>query len=362
MNRKSPTLAIVTHLASPYQVEFFDAISTALAGRLWVIYLYSSSPSRSWDLPLISHNHILLDTQPDGLAKAISLLSDCTLAIFNVYNHFSAQTLLRHRVRRNRPWCFWGERPGSSGMKTIGSLYRRLLLAPLHRSRVPIWGIGNFALERYRQEFGSHRKYVNLPYFSNLARFSALPRPIPSSGGDLSFLFSGSLIHRKGVDLIAMAFLKLAAKHPNVSLHFIGKGPLEGDLRRLLEPVLKRVTFHGFIGWNELPISYSIGRVLCVPSRYDGWGLVVPEGLASGLPVIASNQTGAAVDLLKPGENGWLCDAGSADSLFNAMANVVSLSRPQLDTASQNARLSIANHHLDDGVRRFMEAVDISTS
>ena len=52
--------------------------------------------------------------------------------------------------------------------------------------------------------------------------------------------------------------------------------------------------------------------VLCVPSRYDGWGLVVPEGLASGLPTIATGRTGAALDLITTGANGWVVEANQA--------------------------------------------------
>ncbi len=68
----------------------------------------------------------------------------------------------------------------------------------------------------------------------------------------------------------------------------------------------ERVEFAGFKDWNELPGEYASADVLCVPSRYDGWGLVVPEGLASGLPVIATDRMGAALEFVETGRNGWL--------------------------------------------------------
>jgi glycosyltransferase involved in cell wall biosynthesis len=65
-------------------------------------------------------------------------------------------------------------------------------------------------------------------------------------------------------------------------------------------------------------VSMHGADVLCVPSRYDGWGLVVPEGLASGLPVIATDRMGAALEFVENGRNGWLIPAGDG-SAVNAM-------------------------------------------
>ena len=45
-------------------------------------------------------------------------------------------------------------------------------------------------------------------------------------------------------------------------------------------PVADRVQFTGFRDWEDLPAEYGKADVLCVPSLHDGWGLVVPEGLA----------------------------------------------------------------------------------
>ena len=69
-------------------------------------------------------------------------------------------------------WCFWGERLGATRMALLGSFYRRLKLAPLRESRVAIWGIGQWAVEQYRAEFGEERTYLNVPYFSDLQRFA----------------------------------------------------------------------------------------------------------------------------------------------------------------------------------------------
>ena len=113
------------------------------------------------------------------------------------------------------------------------------------------------------------------------------------------------MTHRKGVDLLARAFKRLAAESPRVRLTIMGEGDLMPRVRHLLAGT-DRVEWLGFKDWDELPDVYSSAHALCVPSRHDGWALVVPEGLASALPTIATDRTGAALDLVRTGHNGWL--------------------------------------------------------
>ena len=113
-----------------------------------------------------------------------------------------AGRLLDVRARSGKPWCFWGERPGFRKPEWMGRLRRRYALAWLHRSRAPIWGIGRLAVQQYQKEFGSQRAYCNLPYISDLERFESAARLERRDRCERVFLYSGALIHRKGVDLL----------------------------------------------------------------------------------------------------------------------------------------------------------------
>jgi glycosyltransferase involved in cell wall biosynthesis len=212
---------------------------------------------------------------------------------------------------------------------------------------VPIWGIGKFAVDGYRREFGSRRPYFNLPYFSDLQRFSIRDR---EKRAERVFLFSGSVIARKGVDLLAKAFVRLANEFDHVRLRIVGDGELRHSLAQTLGPVNDKVEFVGFKEWNELPSEYARADVLCVPSRYDGWGLVVPEGLASGLPVIATDRMGAALEFLETGRNGWLIGAGDEEALVRAMREAA---LRRLDEMGQRARESVSGHSLQHGANLF---------
>jgi glycosyltransferase involved in cell wall biosynthesis len=288
---------------------------------------------------------------------AIVYSGEFDLVVFNYYTDPCATRLIHRRAASGKPWCFWGERPGFHKPEWLGWLRRRWKLAWLHTTQAPIWGIGQFAVERYQKEFGPRRTYCNLPYFSDLERFQAITRAHKKDDeSERVFFFSGSLIHRKGVDLLARAFIRLAGELSNVRLKFMGEGELRSALEQMLQPVSDRVEFLGFKDWPELPSCYATADVLCVASRYDGWGLVVPEGLAAGLPIIGSDRMGAAIEFIETGRNGWIVPAGDEDALFSALREAALLPPTRLAELSRRARESVSEHSLQHGAERFIRA------
>jgi glycosyltransferase involved in cell wall biosynthesis len=344
---------VVTHFPSPYQVELFNEIERQRPGELRVLYLNQRVAARRWSGVPATHDHEYLDRGNTSLAAAREAVSLARFVVFNYYIDSVSASLIRARAAAGGPWCFWGERPGYR-FPWLARVARLGRLAPLRSSRAPIWGIGRWAVNAYRAEFGTDRSYINLPYYSNLDRFRAVQ---PNYSEEITFLFSGSLIHRKGVDLLAAAFLSAAADNPRVRLKIMGEGPLQRRLHRTLASS-KRVHWIGFTDWDALAPVYESAQILCVPSRHDGWGLVVPEGLAAGLPTIATDHTGAALDLIKSRSNGWLVRAGDLDGLSRAMKQAAQLDRDEWASMSRRARASVANHSLPVGAARLLQGVD----
>ena len=352
-------IVVITTIPSPYQIEYFDSISSQT--KLRAVYLHTSCPTGSWKTVQPNHESLFLDRVNNSEARLCRWIDEADLVVFSHYRSSIVRRAMARRQAAGQPWCFWGERLGYRGLGWFGSASRYFLMRSVQRSRAPIWAMGSWAIESYRRECGSARQYFNVPYCSNLSRFRAAGEQRTSTD-TFRFLYSGSLIHRKGVDLLSLAFNRLARQLPRVSLAVIGHGPLRSKMEAILMSVSDRVTFIGPIDWQALPVYYAQADVLCAPSRYDGWGLIVPEGLASGLPVIATNCMGAAFDLIRPGINGWSIPAGDENTLYRAMLEAVTMGSSKRRDMSECAKTVIETHNLHAGTDRFLDAAWASRS
>lgn len=78
------------------------------------------------------------------------------------------------------------------------------------------------------------------------------------------------------------------------------------------------VSLLGSLPQAELAARFRAADCLVLPSRNESFGMVVPEALAAGLPVLASERTGASA-LVREGVNGWVVPAGDAGALASRM-------------------------------------------
>lgn len=94
----------------------------------------------------------------------------------------------------------------------------------------------------------------------------------------------------------------------------------DGARREMLEDLAKtvapgRVRFVGFKNQSELPAYYAACDLFVLPSVFEPWGLVINEVMNAGKPVIASSCVGAVLDLIVPGLNGDVFEAGCVEDL-----------------------------------------------
>ena len=80
--------------------------------------------------------------------------------------------------------------------------------------------------------------------------------------------------------------------------------------------------FAGFRNQTELPAFYDLCDLFVLPSDNEAWGLVLNEVMNAGKPIIASDQVGAARDLIREGVNGHVFPAGDLATL---RAHVISV-------------------------------------
>jgi glycosyltransferase involved in cell wall biosynthesis len=146
---------------------------------------------------------------------------------------------------------------------------------------------------------------VDVSQFSN-ARVTA-KRPF-------RFVFVGLITARKGVPLLVEAWRRLSPTNAELCL----VGPVSKKVRALI-PTLPGLRYLGSFPHVELPKVLQQCDVLVFPSYFEGFGLVLLEAMACGLPVVTTMAT-AGPDLLRKGQGGWLIPTGSVELLAAAMA------------------------------------------
>jgi glycosyltransferase involved in cell wall biosynthesis len=148
----------------------------------------------------------------------------------------------------------------------------------------------------------------------------AAPPPVNEIANDakpgqrpLRVMWAGPFSLRKGAHYLLEAWRLLDAGD-KARLHVYGQPQLP---LRLCAAVPDSVTFHGSVARPVLFEGYQAADVLAFPTLSDGFGMVVTEAMAHGLPVITTDQAGAA-DFVTP-DNGVIVPAADAQALADAL-------------------------------------------
>lgn len=126
------------------------------------------------------------------------------------------------------------------------------------------------------------------------------------------------LIEQKGLSYGLQAFQQLTDKHPNTHLVIAG----DGVLRESLEAEAQQLGLDGlvhFLGWRSDPLQTLAGYdLLLMPSLWEGFGLVMLEAMAQGLPIIGSHVS-AIPEVIENGETGLLVPPRDVPALTDAL-------------------------------------------
>jgi glycosyltransferase involved in cell wall biosynthesis len=127
-----------------------------------------------------------------------------------------------------------------------------------------------------------------------------------------------------GVDILAKAFVKVAAINPDVNLILLGEGSKGAKIRQILMNggVMDRVHFGGHVGQKDLPRWYHMADIYISPSHVDGSSVSLMEALASGLPCLVSDIPGNK-EWIEDEVNGWLFRDGDVDDLAEKILKAI---------------------------------------
>lgn len=151
----------------------------------------------------------------------------------------------------------------------------------------------------------------------------------------------GRMVYVKGFNYLLEAFARIVETQENVTLVIAGGGVLYDNIKEMSEAlgVNEQVRLPGPVSREEVPKYFSMADIAVVPSikhesgAVDGLPVVVPEAMASGLPIVASNVGGISV-LVKNDVTGVLVPERDPDSLARGILRLIE--HPELRTKYGN--------------------------
>jgi glycosyltransferase involved in cell wall biosynthesis len=196
----------------------------------------------------------------------------------------------------------------------------------------------------------------------DLTRFA--PRADTSPNGrrrPVRVLFVSRLAVRKGLDLVVGLSHRLSDLTGRVRIEIIGDKSLWSDYRALLSDLNPGVgAYLGLLDADSLAAVYADADALIQPSKYEPFALTVGEALATGLPVVTSDEVGAAEDI-DPG----CCTvfrSGDLDAFESAVRRLIARledgAKPAISRlARSEAERHFSAEHIADRVAESLEKV-----
>ena len=210
---------------------------------------------------------------------------------------------------------YWREYLGSAGGR-IGWIVQRLCLWVPQRA----FCFSRLHARRLREEgYRGDITVLEGEYAGPLHQDSVSePEPEP----ELVAVFAGRLIREKRADALIPAVASARKAIPGLRGELYGDGPERARIERALAAggMNSVVQLRGFVSSQE--VDRALARALCLvlPSRREGYGLVVVEAASHGTPsVVVAGADNAAVELVEEGVNGFVAPSASAEDLASAI-------------------------------------------
>lgn len=330
---KMRNVVIITNAPAPYRVAFFDYIQKQKSNyHFHIIYISKNQEiGRNWEVTeeeLGSHTYLecrvitIRKAYDDkrivlsvGIDKKLKELNpDIVICMeYNVTILQAVHWCKWHRV----PFLSWSDGTAHSerNISRLQKIFRRYVIR-----RASGFISSSSATLEHQVSYGAERTkcYKSLLTVDvNKYLKKKAENYIPGK----KLLYVGSLIGRKGIDLLLPA---LARAKEDISLVLVGEGSEEEKLKEMVRElgIEQRVTFKGYLEGEELNACYNNCDAFIIPTREDCYGLVILEAMCASLPVIASKYADGAYDIMTDGGHGRVVDPYDTEALTEAIEDV----------------------------------------
>jgi glycosyltransferase involved in cell wall biosynthesis len=331
---KNKKIIFFSNIYNPYQKDFLNAVSKKITIK--AIFNDKNTFNSPWNIK--KNNHIKDISSYDyvnrkNYYKKLLKNFNPNIILVGGYNLRDIFTILLLLKKKNYKLFFFLEMPKNNIL--IGLFLKKIYLYFFFKffNCNGIFAVGKNA-QKYYSKFNKH--VFNLPYSvnENLYKQNNFKK-----NKYLKFVFVGQLIERKGIDLIIAAFKKLnnSVMKDRFELNIIGDGPQKKLIQNLSKKI-KNLNYYGFISPEKLPSIIRQNHILILPSRSEGWGVVVNEAMACGLALILGANMEITKDFFIDNINGKIVK-NTSDSLYDKMKYMIKNTKKVKQMGKKNYKL-----------------------
>ena len=358
---------IISDIPTPWREPVFERVYRKLGGAVQVVYFKDNERRRLWAFEMGKY--------PKTILKAVTLTAGDNERFLNPG---IVPFLLRRRPRVALVFTCIKDPSGWLAMllcrllgtrvalledswkgrdRSIGRLQtwaRRLVYNRLGDAYVGT-SLQTLAMFRhYNSRISNEQCFLSHLVADNDYFESQLAGALPERRFDV--MFSGRIVDIKNPVFFAEVCAGIKARMGRCRALIIGEG--EEDLKARMRQVFKQngvsYEFAGFIPHAALPEYYSRARLLLLPTSKDCWGVVINEAMIAGAPVITTEWTAAAGELVLHGRNGFVLPFDT-EAWVSAACGLLA-DRPTWEAFSDSARRTAREFNYDRAAKGILEA------
>lgn len=358
---------IISDIPTPWREPVFERVYKTLDGNCQVVYFKNNEKRRLWTFKMGSH--------PKKVLKAVTITTGGTERFFNpgLVPYLLAKrpqiALVFACIKDPSGWLAMGL------CRLLGTKVALLDDSWLGRDR----NVGRFqrlarrfVYNRFADAYvgTSQQTLVMLRYYNDritneqcflshlVADNDYFKEQLANQSLERRFdvMFSGRIVDIKNPHFFAQVCAGIKAKIGKCHVLIIGEGEegLKAEMRRIFEQQGVSFEFAGFIPHAALPEYYAQSRLFLLPTSGDCWGVVINEAMVAGTPVITTEWTAAAGELVLHEKNGYILPLDT--DLWVSAATELLSEKSKWEAFSQSARETANGFNYDRAAAGILDA------
>jgi len=326
MRNNSPKIVIWMNIPSVHQSDFIEALQKESVDFFVLYYEKENLDRESQGLGRVNiGNRERFILNIEEINNLVPDWKNRWHIIPGIGDKFSRKLILF--ILKNRlEWIHWSEHP-KSHLNIIWELISKLKspIRYLYSQLIKRYSRGALAISTLSKinliKNGVNEDKIFILNYSVCSLVENKEKKIKNSNRVINFLYVGRIHESKGIYFLLDSIEELNKKGYNANYLIVGKDYTNGYFRLEVNKrkLQNNIQILGVINRQFLGDIYQQSDVLILPSRDEGWGVVLNEAASVGMPLIVTNRVGGGYHLVENGLNGFVIEYGNKNSLANAM-------------------------------------------